>query len=588
MPQNLEQIRHSFAHVLAQAVLKFYPDAKLGIGPAIDNGFYYDFGNAEIGEKDLAKIEKEMKKIISQGLEFKKEEWDAEKAKKYFKEQGAKYKLDLIGELEKEDKKVGMVHTGDPSKAEAGQFLDLCRGGHVKSTKNLPADAFKLMRVAGAYWRGDETQDMLTRIYGVAFETKKELEEHLEWLEEAAKRDHRKLGKELDLFTFSDLVGSGLPLFTTKGTIIRNELQKAVTDISKKYGAQPVSIPHIAKRVLYETSGHADKFGDELLQVKGHYEDFVMKPVNCPHHTQIYASQMRSYRDLPIRYIESTMQYRDEKPGEIGGLTRVRAITVDDGHIFCTVEQIKEEAKNIGKIIEEFYKGLGLWGDHWVSLSVRDPQTPEAYIGEPKDWDKAECMLEDISKELKLDAKKIEGEAAIYGPKIDYMFKDSLGRETQLATIQLDFNMPKRFGLTYINEKGEEETPVMIHRAILGSYERFMAILIEHFGGAFPLWLSPDQVWVVPVSDKFNDYGRGIMQKLQDAGVRADICDESESLGKKIRNGETKKLPYLLIVGEKEKKAGEVAVRDREKGDEGTMKVEGFVERVVKEIAEKK
>ncbi|MEX0869976.1 MAG: threonine--tRNA ligase [Candidatus Spechtbacterales bacterium] len=591
---EIENIRHTFAHVLAQAVLKFHPEAQLGVGPSIEDGFYYDFGNIELSDKELKKIQGEMKKIISRDLKIKKELWEPERARQHYKKLKQPYKLELIdeftgvGPLGAEGrrgptpvKKVGMVHTGE-------EFLDLCRGGHVKSTGELNVDAFKLMRVAGAYWRGDEKNPMLTRIYGVAFETKEELEDHLKWLEEAEKRDHRRLGKELDLFTFSPLVGSGLPLFTPKGTIIRTELQKAVTEISKKYGAQPVSIPHIGKIELYETSGHAEKFGDELLKVKGHYEDFVIKPVNCPHHTQIYASRPRSYRDLPIRFIESTMQYRDEKPGEIGGLTRVRAITVDDGHIFCTVDQIKEEAKNVAKVIEEFYKGLGMWGNHWVSLSVQDPKTPEAYIGEPKDWKKAERMLADISKELKLGAKRVEGEAALYGPKIDFMFKDSLGRERQLATIQLDFAMPKRFGLTYTNEKGAGATPVMIHRAILGSYERFMAILIEHYAGAFPLWLSPVQVSVVPVSEKFNAYGKKVIKELEASGVRVELQDENESLAKKIRNGEKQKTPYLLVVGEKEKKAGSVAVRSRKKGDEGSVKLERFVERVVGEIEKKK
>lgn len=580
--EKINDVRHTFAHVLAQAVLKFYPDAKLGIGPTIEDGFYYDFDNVEISEKDLKKIQGEMKKIISRDLAIKKEMWDSKKAKKLFENLKQPYKLELIEDLKKEgEKKVGMVYTGE-------DFLDLCRGGHVDSTGKLNVKAFKLMRVAGAYWRGDENNPMLTRVYGVAFETKDELDEYLKRLEEAKKRDHRKIGKELDLFTFSELVGAGLPLFTPKGTILREELRKAVVDISAKYGAEMVTIPHIAKRKLYEKSGHADKFGDELLKVISHYDEFVMKPVNCPHHTQIYNSKQRSYRDLPIRFMESTVQYRDEKPGEIGGLTRVRAISVDDGHIFCTVEQIKEEAKNIAKIIEEFYKGLGLWGDHWVSLSVRNPKTPDAYIGDSKDWDKAEKMLAEISDEMKLDAERVEGEAAIYGPKLDYMFKDSLGREWQLGTIQIDFAMPKRFDLTYVDEKGEDATPVMLHRAILGSYERFLAILIEHYAGAFPTWLSPVQAWVVPISDKFNKYGEKVAEKLQEVGVRIELHSEDESLGKKIRNGQKEKVPYLLVVGEQEEKNGTVAVRHREKGDVGETKIDDFIEKISKEIKNKK
>lgn len=594
MSNTLGGIRHSFAHVLAQAILSLYPNAKLGIGPTIENGFYYDFDSVNISENDFGRIEKKIKKIIAQNLPIKKELWSVKKAEAHYKKLKQQYKLELIKDLLKKEgaslpthktsegqETVGMVYTGK-------NFVDLCRGGHIKNTKELNAESFKLIKVAGAYWRGDEKRPMLTRIYGTAFETKKELASYLKNIEEAEKRDHKKLGKELDLFTFSDLVGSGLPLFTPKGTFIRTELQKAVTEISKKYGAQPVTIPHIAKRKLYEISGHAEKFGDELLQVKGHYEDFVMKPVNCPHHTQIYASQPRSYKNLPIRFIETTTQYRDEKPGEIGGLTRVRAINVDDGHVFCTTEQIKEEVKNLAKIIQEFYKSLGLWGKHWISISLRDPKNQKAYIGDVKDWIKAEKILLEISRELKLDGKKIIGEAAIYGPKIDYMFKDSLGREWQLATIQLDFAMPKRFGLTYTNENGQDATPVMIHRAILGSYERFMAILIEHFAGAFPLWLAPIQVWVVPVSDKFNGYGEKVKKSLLETNIRVELHDESESLGKKIRNGELQKIPYLLIVGEKEKKTTAVAVRDRKKGDLGPIKLDKFLEKIIKEIKNKK
>jgi threonyl-tRNA synthetase len=348
------------------------------------------------------------------------------------------------------------------------------------------------------------------------------------------------------------------------------------------------TIPHIAKRALYEISGHAEKFGDELIKVQSHYDEFVMKPVNCPHHIQIYASRPRSYRDLPLRYMESTMQYRDEKPGEISGLTRVRAITVDDGHIFCRIDQIEEEAKRIAKIIEEFYKGIGLWGDHWVSLSLRDSKSMKGYVGDKKDWDKAESMLSKIAKDLKLNAKKVEGEAAIYGPKIDYMFKDSLGREFQLATIQIDFALPKRFDLTYVNEKGDKIVPAIIHRAILGSYERFMAILIEHFAGAFPTWLAPVQVQVLAVSDKYQSYADKVHKELKLADIRSELTEANETLGKRIREGETQKVPYLLIVGEKEKKAQTVSLRKRGGEDAGSKKISNFIKYISEEITNRK
>jgi threonyl-tRNA synthetase len=379
-------------------------------------------------------------------------------------------------------------------------------------------------------------------------------------------------------------------MFTPKGTLIRDELYGALMEISKKYGYQPVTIPHIAKLDLYKTSGHADKFQGELFHVKSHYnQEFVMKPVNCPHHTQIYASKKRSYKDLPIRYIESTMQYRDEKPGEIGGLTRVRAITCDDGHLFCRVDQIEEEAKNLCKIIKEFYSRLGMYGEHWVSLSVRDYSAPEKYIGDPDDWDRAEDMLQNISDDLGLDAVKVEGEAAIYGPKLDFMFKDALGNERQLSTVQIDFAMPKRFKLSYTDSNGEESTPVMIHRAILGSYERFLAILIEHFAGAFPIWLSPVQVEIIPVSDKFNGYAKKICTRLSEEGVRVEMDVENKTMSYKIRQSTLKKVPYMVIIGDKEiEKVTEedwfVSVRSRDDGDLGVRSVSNFLQLIKKQI----
>ncbi len=577
-PIDLEAMRHSLAHVLAIAVLDMFPEAKLGIGPATSDGFYYDFELPRtLIPEDLPLLEKKMRHVIKQNLKFELESVAPKEAVDRLKTAKQPYKVELAEEFAGEGKELTFYHTGD--------FSDLCRGGHVESTKSI--GAFTLTSIAGAYWRGDETRPMLQRIYGVAFATTEELEKYLRQRDEARARDHRKLGKELDLFTFSDLVGAGLPLFTPRGTVLRDELQRSLREISLKYGMQPVAIPHIAKRELYETSGHAAKFGDELLRVESHYGEFVMKPVNCPHHTQIYASQARSYRDLPLRYMESTAQYRDEKPGEIGGLTRVRAITVDDGHIFCRVDQIKEEASSIAKIIEEFYSNLGLFGDHWVSLSVRDPKTPDAYIGDDADWQQAEQMLAELSDELKLGAKRMEGEAALYGPKLDYMFRDALGNERQLATIQIDFAMPRRFNLTYADSDGTERNPVIIHRAILGSYERFLAILIEHFAGAFPLWLAPEQVRVLPIADRHNNYAQGVVKTLRGSGIRVELDDRAESIGKKIRSAEMMKVPYMLVVGDAEEKSKQVAVRRLGEGDQGAVSLESLSEQLSKKIEER-
>lgn len=429
---------------------------------------------------------------------------------------------------------------------------------------------------------------MLTRIYGIAFETKKELDEYLKMVEEVEKRDHRKLGEKLDLFCFSNLVGSGLPLYTPKGVVILEELKKHIESICRSYGFEKVSAPCLAKIEIFETSGHAKKFGEELFRVtseRGH--KLVMKPVQCPHHTQIYASKHRSYRDLPIRYMESDKMYRAEKPGEVGGLSRVYAITVEDGHIFCRPDQIKEEIKNLVNIIKDFYSALGMWEKHWVSLSVRDRKQPEKYIGEPKDWDKCEKILKQISDKMGLKAKRREGEAAIYGPKLDFMFKDALGRDIQIPTIQLDFATPKRFNLVYINEKGEEVNPVMIHRAVLGSYERFLMLLLEHFAGALPLWLAPEQIWIIPVGSRHKKYANETIKELTNYGLRIKLKEENETVSKKIREGEIQKIPYLLVVGDKEIKEKSVRVRQRGKGDIGIMKVSKFLEKVKLEFKTK-
>ena len=585
---ELSSIRHSLAHVMAAVVQKLHPEAKFGVGPVIENGFYYDIAvEHPFTLEDLKKIQKEMKKLVGKKEEFIREEWPIGEAIKYFKAQDQDFKVELLNDL-KTKGSTAVSDTGDNdlvnesadkvttvSVYKTGDFVDLCRGPHVANTSDIPIDGFKLTKVSGAYWRGNEKNPQLQRIYGVAFESKTKLEEYQQMLIEAEKRDHRKLGKQLDLFTFSDLVGSGFPLYTPRGTVLIEELKALLKEMSSKYDMQQVSIPHVAKLELYQTSGHAEKFADELFHVKSHYnQDFVLKPVNCPHHTQIYASQPRSYRDLPIRYVEQTMQYRDEKPGEIGGLQRTRGFTVDDGHTFCTVDQIHDEAEMIADIIESFYSSLGLWGEHWVSLSLRDPKTPEKYIGDDKDWIQSEKMLSDLAQEKGLDAKPMEGEAALYGPKLDFMFKDALGRETQLATIQLDFATPKRFGLVYTDSEGNEQHPVMIHRAIFGSFERFIMILIEHFAGAFPLWLAPEQVRVIPVADRFAEYGLKVLSELKDAGLRVSMDDASDSLGKRIRNAELMKVLYVLIVGEKEVESNSVAVRRYGKGDLGTKTID--------------
>lgn len=562
---QLEIMRHSYAHVLAAAIKEIYPDTKFAIGPAIDNGFYYDFdfGTVEIKEENLKEIEKKMKHLIKQNLQIANNQVQIDEAIKKSSKQP--YKKELMEDLKNSGEKEVSFYT-------VGSFTDLCKGPHIEATNKLKADAFKLNRLAGAYWKGDEKNKMLTRIYGLAFETKEKLEEYLKMRKEATERDHRKLGKELDLFCFSELVGPGLPLFTPKGTILKDLLQQKVEGICRNYGFEKVMTPHLSKIDLYKISGHADKFGDELFHVNSrHKQEYVMKPVQCPHQTQIYASRPRSYKDLPIRYMESEKQYRAEKPGEIGGLSRVIAITVEDGHSFCRVGQVKEEVKNMVEIIKNFYSSLGLWDNLWVSLSVRDYAHPEKYIGEQKDWDTCENMLAKVAEEMGLNAKKCEGEAALYGPKLDFMFKDALGKEIQIPTVQLDFATPKRFELKYTNEKGEAETPVMVHRAILGSYERFMVMLIEHFAGAFPVWLSPVQIKLISVSEKHIEFVKKLSQEFRNENIRTDIDISDETVGNKIRKATQEKAPYVLVIGDKEMSSDKLAVRDR--GSQETREV---------------
>ena len=583
-PENLNNLRHTLAHILAQAVQESFQNAQLGIGPTTQHGFYYDFDNATITAEHLKTLEQKMKEIVKRNLEMKHEQWDIQKAYDYFSQKNEPYKLDLIEELKNNgETKVGIAFTGD-------EFADLCKGGHIQNTQQIKTNAFQITHTAGAYWRGDENNQMLTRVYGVAFENKEELGAHNKKIAEAKERDHRKLGAELDLFTFSPMVGAGLPLFTPKGTAMRESLLLFLWELSQQYGYEKVTIPHITKLELYETSGHADKFKDEFFYVKGAQsnQEFVLKPMNCPHHAQIYLAKPRSWKELPIRYTETTVQYRDEKPGELLGLSRVRAFNVDDAHLFCRPQDIKQELSNIVKIIESFYSALGMYkqGESFqVSLSVRDSANLEKYLGSDENWDLAERYLGDVAKEHNLNAERMEGEAAFYGPKLDFMFEDALGREWQLATAQIDFVQPQRFGLSYADEHGTKQTPVMIHRAISGSLERFMSVLIEHFGGRFPLWLSPVHAFILPISEKYNEYARSVHAQLQNHAIRSQVQDQDENLGKKIRIGETQKIPYLIVVGEKEQSDQTISVRitHRGKNTESTT-VQEFIDKTTQLI----
>jgi threonyl-tRNA synthetase len=573
----LMPLRHSAEHLLHMSVEALFPGAKKVMGPPIEGGFYGDFDSeTKIAQEDFEKIEKRMREIIKANLPVEMSEVTPEKAKEIFKDN--KYKLEMVRDIEEKGEKIGVCEIGE--KGNEIYDVDLCAGPHVEKTGDIDPEAFKLLSIAGAYWRGDEKNKMLTRIYSTAFNTKENMEKYLEKLEEAKSRDHRKLGKELDLFTFSELVGPGLPLYTPKGTVIKEELQKHIETISKRYGYQKVMTPHLAKIKLYELSGHADKFDLGLFRVTSDRKhDFVMKPVQCPHQTQIYASRPRSYKDLPIRYMESEKQYRAEKSGEVGGLNRVYAITIEDAHSFCTVDQVKSEVKDLVNVVQEFYEPLGLWENRWVSLSVKDPKDMSKYIGEEKDWVECEKILEEVANETKLDAKRMEGEAALYGPKLDFMFKDALGNDVQIPTIQLDFATPKRFDLEYTNEKGEKETPVMVHRAILGSYERMIALLIEHFAGAFPVWLAPVQVGIIPISDDQVEYAQKIEKELQKKELRVEINTKNASMGAKIREAQLAKIPYMLIVGKKEQEENSVSVRLRDGKDLGTMKPDDFAKK---------
>ncbi len=577
--ENIEYLRHTLAHLLASAVKEIYPDTKNSIGPAIDNGFYYDFEfSSPITDEDLPRIEEKMREILPSWSSFSHREVTADEAKEYFK--GNPYKIELIDEIVGKGEKITLY--------TSGEFTDLCRGGHTENpAKEILPEAFKLSRIAGAYWRGDEKNKMLTRIYGLAFKTKEGLENFVIQQEEAKKRDHKKLGVELDLFTFSDLVGPGLPLWTPRGTLLRNLLDDYVWELRKEKGYEKVEIPHITKKELYITSGHWEKYKDDLFRIttrEGH--EFAMKPMNCPHHTQIFARKKWSYRDLPQRYSNSTMCYRDEQTGELSGLSRVRAFTQDDAHVFCRMEQVKDEFLKIYEIVETFYKSFGF--NLQVRISTHDPENPEKYLGDKESWKLTEKMLAEIMKEKDISAIDGLGEAAFYGPKLDFMAKDAIGREWQVATIQLDMSMPERFDLSCTNEKGEKERVVMIHAAIMGSIERFLSILLEHTMGNLPLWLSPVQVRILPIAEAHQKYAQTIFSELEKAGVRVEVDATNESLGKRIRATKLDKIPYTLVIGDKEMEGKSVTLESRDNGNLGQLSLEKLLEKIEKEVVNKK
>lgn len=574
----IETMRHSAAHILAAAVLQMFPEAKFGVGPVIENGFYYDVALPRtLIPEDLPLLEEKMRALIAENHPFERIEIPLEDARARFEKLGQTYKVEIMDDLRaRGEHNVSLYKSGD--------FVDLCTGPHIDSTGEINPAGLRLTKISGAYWKGDAARDQLQRIYGVAFTTADELDKHCALVAEAEKRDHRKIGKELDLFTFSGLVGSGLPLYTPKGTILRDGLIAFSEKLQMAHGFQKVWTPHITKIDLYKKSGHWDKFGQELMLVKSQETDdaFALKPMNCPHHTQLYAARPRSYRDLPLRYMETATVYRDEKTGELSGLTRVRSLTQDDAHVFCTMDQVEGEFENIMSMIKTLYSTLGL--SFHARLSFHDAQEPERYLGDTENWKRAEEIIERVAKNLQLDYTVAHGEAAFYGPKIDIMVIDALGREWQCATQQLDFVQPARFDLSYAAADGSKQTPVMLHKALLGTIDRFIGIYIEHTAGIFPLWLSPVQVVVIPISEKFSAYAHAVAAKLRALAIRTEISDENETLGKRISKAQHEKIPYMLIVGGKEKDASTVSVRSREKGDEGSLPTEKFTQRLREEI----
>lgn len=560
---------HSSAHLMAEALEALYQGVKLGIGPPIENGFYYDvdFGDKPLEGAELEKIEAKMMELARQKNEYIRKEISKRDAVSYFTEKGDEYKLDLIDGLE----------DGSITFYEQGNFVDLCRGPHIPNTGFIKAA--KLLNIAGAYWRGDEKNKMLTRIYGITFPKAKELQEYLHMLEEAKKRDHRKLGRELELFAFSEKVGMGLPLWLPKGTLLRERLVNFMKKAQDKSGYQQVVTPHIGHKALYETSGHYEKYGKDSFQpiaTPNEGEEFLLKPMNCPHHCEIYKHKPRSYKDLPIRYAEFGTVYRYEQSGELHGLTRVRGFTQDDAHIFCRPDQVKEEFIKVIDLVLYVFKALG-FEDFTAQISLRDPDNREKYIGTDEAWNKAESAIIEAAAEKGLETVTELGEAAFYGPKLDFMVKDALGRKWQLGTIQVDYNLPERFQLEYIGSDNQKHRPVMIHRAPFGSLERFVAVLIEHCAGNFPLWLSPDQVIILPISEKYVNYAEEIKSLLEDHDIMGSIDNRDEKIGRKIRDAEVKKIPFMLIVGEKEQDENQVSVRKHGEGDIGSLSVAEFV-----------
>ncbi len=569
---------HSSAHLMAEAVEILYPGAKFGIGPDIEQGFYYDIdlGDRVISDADFKQIEDKMLELAREKQTFVRKDISKAEANKYFTEKGDEYKLELIQGLE----------DGEITFYESGSFTDLCRGPHIPSTGLIKAA--KVLKVAGAYWRGDEKRKQLTRLYGITFPKQKELTEYLEMLEEAKKRDHRKLGKELELFAFSSNVGMGLPLWLPKGALLRERLEKFLKEVQHKAGYEPVITPHIGNVDLYKTSGHYQKYGEDSfkpIKTPNEGEEFFLKPMNCPHHCEIYKVKPRSYKDLPVRYAEFGTVYRYEQSGELHGLTRVRGFTQDDAHIFCTPDQLKDEFKDVIRIVMHIFKALD-FKNFTTQISFRDPENKEKYIGSDENWDKSERAILEVAQEEGLEYQIELGEAAFYGPKMDFMVKDAIGRKWQLGTIQVDYNLPERFELEYVGSDNEKHRPVMIHRAPFGSLERFVAVLIEHCAGNFPLWLTPEQAIILPISEKYHNYAKKVLTLLNNSDLRALIDERSEKTGRKIRDAEMSKIPYMLIIGEKEEADGTISVRKHGAGDLGTMRIEEFVELVNKEVAE--
>ena len=571
---------HSSAHLMAEALQELYPGIKFGIGPAIENGFYYDVdpGEATIKEGDFAAIEAKMLELVAKKEEIKRQDITKADAMKMFGDRGEEYKTELISELE----------DGTITTYTQGSFTDLCRGPHLPNTSYLKA--VKILSVAGAYWRGDEKRKQLVRLYGITFPKKKMLDEYLALLEEAKKRDHRKIGKELELFTFSTAVGAGLPLWLPRGTQLRLKLEDFLKRIQKKYGYQQVMTPHIGGKQLYVTSGHYAKYGKDSFQpihTPQEGEEFLLKPMNCPHHCEIFKAFPRSYKDLPLRFAEFGTVYRYEQSGELHGLTRVRGFTQDDAHLFCRPDQLKDEFLKVMDIIFIIFKALD-FENFEAQISLRDKVNRDKYIGSEENWEKAETAIIEACQEKGLKAKIEYGEAAFYGPKLDFMVKDAIGRRWQLGTIQVDYNLPERFELEYTGEDNKKHRPVMIHRAPFGSMERFVAVLIEHTGGKFPLWLTPDQVCIMPISEKFNEYAWDIARQLEEQDIRVLVDDRNEKIGRKIRDNELKRIPYMLIVGEKEAENNEVSVRKQGEGDKGSMKIATFAALLKGEIEDRK